>query len=150
MHTGVDYILLNKLILYNKNPRKCASVFFSLLTQLVCINSFTAADIQEKALKDLRIFLIAHCFPTVIEPRFSPYTGCLQQWNNLSFIETIVELTLWSHVRLEVQKLLVQSRDMTWKPLCSWLSSGSCSKGLLGLPLLSLSLQVRWLPGGGG
>lgn len=46
--------------------------------------------------------------------------------------------------------LLVQSRDMTWKPLSSLPSSGSCSAGRLGLPLLSLSLQVRWLPGGGG
>ena len=35
MHIGVDYILLNKLILYNKNLQKCASVFiFSWFVQM--------------------------------------------------------------------------------------------------------------------
>lgn len=54
----------------------CISLF--LLTQLLCTNLLTAADIQEKARKDLQIFIIAHFFHTIPEARFSLYTQRIQ------------------------------------------------------------------------
>lgn len=113
MHIGVDYILLNKLILYNKNLQKCASVFFCCCCWL---SHFVQIHLQQQTFKistkDLHIFIIAHFFETVIEPRFSLYTWCIQYFNNLNLIKKMVELTFLTHWKCKILTGSIKRYDL--------------------------------------
>lgn len=64
MHIGVDYILLNKLILYNKNLRKCESVFFVVVVDSAGLYKFIYSSRCSRKKKHKKIYtlIIAHFF----------------------------------------------------------------------------------------